>query len=220
MRLMLLTMSDSPASASAASSGIRRTAPAEDETALLAQAKVGSSSAFDQIITIHQEKIARLVQRLLGWQSDVDDIVQDVFVDALKNLPRFDGRSSVLTWLTRLAINRCRSHQRRQWLRRHLPFAPFSRDAQAAGAERASAITGSSSNAEHEIITAETIAQVHAAIKKLNQRDREIIVLRYLEELPIEQIAQTLKRTRGAVDVRLNRARRRLEELLKPYIEQ
>src|SRR5262249_47022246 len=91
-----------------------------DDVELLAHAKAGSSSAFDQIVTIHQEKITRLVHRLLGWQSDVEDVVQDVFVDALSALRKFDGRSAVLTWLTRIAINRCRTHQRRQWLRRHL----------------------------------------------------------------------------------------------------
>jgi RNA polymerase sigma-70 factor (ECF subfamily) len=198
---MLVTMSESPASASSASSGIRRTAPAEDEADLLAQAKTGSSSAFDQIVTIHQEKIARLVQRLLGWSSDVDDVVQDVFVDALRNLSRFDRRSSVLTWLTRLAINRCRSHQRKQWLRRHLPLGEAAK------------------SPENSLIAKETIQQVHTAIRKLNQRDREIIVLRYLQELSIPEIADTIALSRGTVDVRLNRARQRLEKLLRPYLE-
>jgi RNA polymerase sigma-70 factor (ECF subfamily) len=210
---MLVTMSESPASASSASSGIRRTAPAEDEADLLAQAKAGSSSAFDQIVTIHQEKIARLVQRLLGWPSEVDDVVQDVFVDALRNLPRFDGRSSVLTWLTRLAINRCRSHQRKQWLRRHLPLGEATKSLPLPLGE------GRGEGIENSLIAKETIQQVHTAIRKLNQRDREIIVLRHLQELSIPEIADTLALSRGTVDVRLNRARQRLEKLLRPYLE-
>jgi RNA polymerase sigma-70 factor (ECF subfamily) len=67
--------------------------------------------------------------------------------------------------------------------------------------------------------TAETIYQVHSAIRQLPQRDREIIVLRYLEELPIEEIAKTLSLSRPAADVRLTRARQRLEKILKPVLE-
>src|SRR5262249_49429891 len=144
-----------------------------DDAELLAHAKAGSSSAFDQIVTIHQEKITRLVHRLLGWQSDVEDVVQDVFVDALSALRKFDGRSAVLTWLTRIAINRCRTHQRRQWLRRHLPLPSKETPGR---------------TADPLLDTQETVRQVHIAIQKLNHRDREIIVLRYLEEQNIERI--------------------------------
>src|SRR5262249_32266294 len=151
---------------------------------------------FDQLVTVHQDRIARLVQRLLGWPSDVDDVVQDVFVDVLRNLHRFDGRSSVLTWLTRLTINRCRTHQRKQWLRRFLTLPEKE---------------GGGVGALEKITSQETIHQVHAALRQLPQRDREIIVLRYLEELPIEEIAKTLSLTRSATDVRLTRARQRLE---------
>jgi RNA polymerase sigma factor (sigma-70 family) len=218
---MLVTMSERPASsqgatgsvsalgatAGSSSSANRRMAELPDEVELLRQAKRGSSSAFDLLVSVHQEKIAGLVHRLLGWPSDVDDVVQDVFVDVLKNLHRFDGRSSVVTWLTRIAINRCRSHQRKQWLRigflRKLHGHP-------------PAVT-SPSEAD-PLATAETIQQVHTAIRKLNQRDREIIVLRYLEELPVEEIANTLGLSRGAADVRLTRARQKLEQILKPLI--
>jgi RNA polymerase sigma-70 factor, ECF subfamily len=70
-----------------------------------------------------------------------------------------------------------------------------------------------------QLSTHETIQQVHAAIRQLSQKDRELIVLRYLEEQPIDDIAQTLGLSRGAVNVRLNRARSRLETILKPLFE-
>jgi RNA polymerase sigma-70 factor, ECF subfamily len=217
---MLVTMSDSPASASAADplpfpveegrgegAADLSESPAS-EAHLLRQAAAGNSAAFDRLVTVHQERISRLVHRLLGWPSDVDDVVQDVFVDVLRNLNRFDGRSSVLTWLTRIAINRCRSHQRKEWLRstflRRLPL---------------SLGEGRGEGAANQLETSETIQQVHQAIQQLKQSDREIIVLRYLEEQSIEQIAQTLGSTRGTVDVRLSRARKRLEKILQPILE-
>ena len=216
---MLVTMSESPASNRARPTGVGRVqdgnrhvsvcneSPATDEAKLLAMAVAGDVLAFDKLVVTHQQRIAGLVHRLLGWPSDVDDVVQDVFVDALRNLRRFDGRSSVLTWLTRIAINRCRSHQRKQWLRigflRKLHGHP----------------PASTSPSEADpLATDETIKQVQAAIHQLNQRDREIIVLRYLEELPVEEIAKMLNLTRGAVDVRLTRARQRLEKILTPMI--
>src|SRR5262245_38549685 len=108
---MPVTMSDSPASASAAaqdataglSSSASRAVGLPDEgiseSQLLARAAAGDPAAFDRLVTVHQERIARLVHRLLGWPSDVDDVVQDVFVDALTHLSRFAGRSKLLTWL-------------------------------------------------------------------------------------------------------------------------
>ena len=233
---MLVTMSDSPASASAADplplprgegrgegagsadnvgslacatgSASVPTAVTGDDADQLAKAATGDPAAFDGLVRTHQERITRLVHRLLGWSNDVDDVVQDVFVDVLRNLSRFDGRSSVLTWITRIAINRCRSHQRRQWLRScFLRKLPLPRG------------EGRGEGAGDQLETQETIQQVHQAIQQLNGRDREIIVLRYLEELPVEQIAETLGAMRGAIDVRLSRARRRLETILKPLLE-
>src|SRR6185436_10593312 len=98
------------------------------------------------------------------------------------------------------AINRCRSHQRKQWIRRVLPL-PLGE--------------GRGGGAVHQLDQQETHSQVHAAIQQLNQRDRELIVLRYLEEQPIDAIADTLNLKPNAVNVRLNRARARLEKILK-----
>ena len=117
---MSLTMTDRPASAPPAEFAARRTADelaAGDEAALVARAVSGDRQAVGQLVAAHQQRIARLVQRLLAWPDDVDDVVQDVFVHALRSLARFDGHSSLATWLVRIAINRCRSHQRRRWLR-------------------------------------------------------------------------------------------------------
>ncbi len=161
----------------------------------------------------------------------MEDVVQDVFVDVLKNLSKFRGHSSVETWLTRIAINRCRSHQRRQWLRRYLPLPLGEGRGEGAGkadGRKQKAETqnlplslgeGRGEGAADQLSTQETIEQVHTAIRQLNQRDRELIVLRYLEEQPIDDIAQTLGLTRGTVNVRLNRARGRLEKILKPILE-
>jgi len=71
-------------------------------------------AAFDQLIAEHHDRIARLVHRLGAWSADTEDVVQDVFLTAWENLRKFKGQSSLSTWLSRIAVNRCRWHYRRR----------------------------------------------------------------------------------------------------------
>ncbi len=202
---MLATMSDKSADASAV---------AEDATgSASAAAPRAMPKSFDKLVADHQDQITRLVHRLLGWSGDVEDVVQDVFVDALKSYSNFHGRSRAITWFTRIAINRCRSHQRRRWIRRMLPL-PQSEHTRFASGSRG----GEREAFQFQIESQETSSQVHAAIRQLKQTDRELIVLRYLEEQSIDEIAHTLGKSTGAVNVRLNRARARLEKILAPIL--
>ena len=98
------------------------------EPALLRDAAAQTASAetaaravsFERLVADEQAYIARLVYRLTGYRSDVDDLVQDVFVAALSAWPKFRGESSARTWITRIALNRCRLYHRRRLLGRGL----------------------------------------------------------------------------------------------------
>ncbi len=76
--------------------------------------------SFERLVADEQAYISRLVYRLTGYRSDVDDLVQDVFVAALVAWPKFRGDSSARTWITRIALNRCRLYHRRRLLGRGL----------------------------------------------------------------------------------------------------
>jgi RNA polymerase sigma-70 factor (ECF subfamily) len=158
-----------------------------------------SPSGFDELVAEHQERVARLCYRLLGWQADVDDAVQDVFMAVLRSLPKFRGESSVSTWITRIAVNTCRSHGRRRRLRifsslRESPEPPIAQ------------------SAEHELLDRERFERVRAAIRRLPAKYRETVVLRYLEELSVSDVAGVLGLGKNVVEVRLNRARKFLKE--------
>jgi RNA polymerase sigma-70 factor (ECF subfamily) len=162
-------------------------------------------AAFDEMVRLHAAYVRQLVARLLGYAVEADDVVQDVFVAAYQALPRFRGDASVTTWLTTIAVNRCRTLARRRrlrldWLRKL-----------AAGAARPTERSLASQDPECD----ETAQRVRAAVGKLPQKYREVIVLRYLEELPVAEVAQVLRISRGAVDVRLTRARAKLAPLLR-----
>jgi RNA polymerase sigma-70 factor (ECF subfamily) len=165
----------------------------------------GDAARFETFVARHEPRVRRLAHRLLGWRGgdDVDDVVQDVFLAALEHLHRFRGDASIETWLTSVALNRCRTHRRRQLLRLRW-FGNRGNHAAAAVGEAA----------DRRAVADETSARVRGAVQALGAKDREVIVLFYLEEMPVARIAELLSISRGAVDVRLHRARRRLKEKL------
>jgi RNA polymerase sigma factor (sigma-70 family) len=160
------------------------------------------AASFERMVSAEYGYVARLVGRLLGWRSDVDDLVQEVFVSALAAWPGFRRDCTERTWLTRIALNKCRGFQRRQWLRSRL-FAAWQ-----------AARESISSQASHEDDRHELPDQVRGAILQLKQHDREVIVLHYLEQMTISEIASTLGISHNAVEVRLTRARQRLKSIL------
>jgi len=175
---------------------------ASSEQDLRSRLATSEPAAFDELVALHAPRIRRLAHRLLGWrETDAEDVVQDVFLAALKRLPRFRGDSSIATWLTTITINRCRTHRRRRllrlrWLTRRAPG------------------DSESSPADRDSLDREVSSRVRSAVRALSAVHREVIVLFYLEALTAEQIAALLDISRGAVELRLHRARARLKESL------
>lgn len=170
---------------------------------LVAQVARGDPHAAACFIETHQDRVAALARRLLAWRDDIEDVVQDVFVAALEHAGQFRGESQVSTWLFRITVNRCRKEQRRRWLRL---LSRRSTAPEPAPAARA--------------MQSEADERVRAAVASLPQTLREVVVLRYLEELPILGVALILGLERNAVEVRLNRARQRLKDALAPLLEE
>lgn len=161
---------------------------------------------FDELVAEQRERVGRLCYRLLGWHADVEDVVQDVFLAALKALPKFRGESTVSTWLTRIAVNACRSHGRKRRLR---IFATSQQRSE----------TRLNRSPECKLMDRERFERVRAAIRGLPVKYREVVVLRYLEELAVSEITQVLGLGRNAVEVRLNRARQWMKEDLAGIME-
>ncbi len=169
-------------------------------------AECRDSASFERLVASERAYVTSLVGRLVGWRSDVEDLVQDVFVAALGGWAKFRGDCSPRTWLARIALNKCRSHGRRRWLRQRL-FAAWQADPRPEPV--INGLPGQMESAE----------QVHRALNRLSVRDREVIVLYYLQELTASEIAAAMKLNRNTVDVRLTRAKRRLKLLLAGEIE-
>ncbi|MEM1451381.1 MAG: RNA polymerase sigma factor [Planctomycetota bacterium] len=150
----------------------------------------------------------RLVERLLAWpgsSSDVEDVVQDVLLAAWRGRRTFRGEAEWTTWLHTIAVRRARNAARAR-ARRERWFGRPDSDAVHAAEDRG-APAGTPDAGEPN-------AAVRSHLRRLRHADREVLVLRYLEELDVEEIARRLGLKRAAVDARLSRARKRLASLM------
>lgn len=180
-----------------------------DDDVLSRRVAAGDKRALEGLIERYEGMVKRLAFRLLGWSDGVEDVVQDVFLAAFVSIGKFRGESSLSTWLAAITVNRCRSHRRRRLLR--LKFFA-NRELHESGQRE-------TCPSDQSAIDGETAAQVRAAVDALPNKYREVIVLRYLEEMPIVEVARVLGLSRGAVDVRLTRARERLAKRLAGLME-
>ncbi len=162
--------------------------------------------SFERLVADEQAYISRLVYRLTGYRCDVDDLVQDVFVAALSAWPKFRGESSARTWLTRIALNRCRQYHRRRLLGRGLIEKV-----------RRGLYSQKVNESRPAIEADEATLFVRRALAELRPRDREVLVLHYLQELSVPEIAKLTGGSHNAVEVRLSRARQRLKTVLENH---
>ena len=165
-------------------------------------------AALDDLVRCYQKRVAGLAYRLLGWSDGVDDVVQEVFLRVLGSRAGFRGQSSLWTFLAAITVNCCRSALRRRWLRTQ--WEHFHKGAEAAAAEAS----------DEHAVRDETAAQVRAAVARLPAKYREAMVLRYLEELSIDDVAVALAVWRNVVEVRLSRGRKRLEAMLANLVDE
>ncbi|HEX5052227.1 MAG TPA: sigma-70 family RNA polymerase sigma factor [Planctomycetota bacterium] len=173
---------------------------ATDASSEAAAALAGSTGAA---LCAHAPRLRRLVHRLLGWPAggtDVDDVVQEVLLAAWRHRDSFRGEATLSTWLVRIAVRKAQNHARAAAVRRRL-FGWWS---------DADAVARTPADADHD-----RLAATQLAMHRLAHRDREVLVLRYLEQREIPQIAELLGCSRTAVDARLSRARHRLRAELR-----
>ena len=180
-----------------------------EEQILVERFRRGDDSAFDRIVERHAAEIAALANRLLGWPQDVEDVVQDVFVAAFTGLKKFRGDCRLRSWLFTITINKCRGYRRRRVF--------HARPARLSEADPGLCL---SEDAEIIAIDTETFARVRRAVRALPVRYREVVVLRYLQGLETVEICRLLGISANAVQVRLNRARKKLKDNLSDMIEE
>jgi RNA polymerase sigma-70 factor (ECF subfamily) len=170
----------------------------------------GDLQAFGQIIRKYQDRLINPVLQILRNQADAEDVVQTTFVLALTRLDSYRGDSSLLTWLYRIAVNAAKDAVRR----RGRTMASLDHDGYTLGSV-ADALSDPQEGPERPLERQEEIQMVHQALERLPTDQRTVLVLREMEELDYQQIAQILDIPVGTVRSRLHRARLQLKQELE-----
>ena len=173
----------------------------------------GDTTAFEHLIERHQTLVAGTVARMLGSNSDVEDIAQQVFIRVWKSAGRYVARAKFTTWLLKITRNLVFNEMRRT--KRH-PHLPVQIDPEA---EEMALKDEAMATPDANLLQAELQAEIEKAIMLLPDTQRMALVLRRYEELSYEEIADVLDLSVPAVKSLLFRARTELRERLKGYLE-
>jgi len=172
--------------------------PQPTDLELLRRARAGDGKAFHALVDRFARPMFGLAYSLLGDAHDAEDVVQETFAGAFKSLSRFEERASVKTWLSRILVNQVarlrRDHGEKS---SELPSDVGVRDGSPA---------------------VDAKLDLSATLQKLSLEHREVIVLREIEQLSYEEMAQVLDVPRGTVESRLHRARESMKQLLSGYL--
>ena len=178
-----------------------------------------SESELLRQLPAHAPRMLRIARRILGNEEDARDAVQDAFVSLVRSIADFHAESKLATWIHRVTVNaalmKLRSRQRAPEEESIEPLLPRFR---ADGHQVESSVRWR--GAEEALETAELRRIVHAAIGKLPESHRIVLLLRDIEELTPEETADALGITRTAVKVRLHRGRQALRTLLDPHLRE
>lgn len=187
-----------------------------DEGSLLAALRRGEEAAYEQLVRAYAGRLLAVARRMLGSDEDARDAVQDAFVSAFRGIARFEGGARLSTWLHRIVVNaalmRMRTRRRRPETLIDDLLPAFSPDGH--HVERFEAWAAP---AEDLLAQEETPQVVRAAIDRLPDACRVVLVLRDVEERDTAETAEILGVSANAVKIRLHRARQALRTLLDPH---
>ena len=177
--------------------------------------KAGNREAFAQLVDETSAHIYRVALQILGDDQDAEDVLQETYIKAFRALPDFEGRSSLTTWLYRIAVNEALMLVRK---RKPQPISveestPFDAEAESEGME----IVDFCCLPEGELLSSESRRFLDQAVQNLPENLRVVFVMRDLEGLSIQETAEALNLSENNVKTRLLRARLRLRQELSVY---
>lgn len=169
-----------------------------EDICLIARFLDGSESAFEELFRKHQAQLFSVSLRFLGNRTEAEDAVQEAFLDIYQGLSRFKGQSSFLTWAYSITVRRCMTRMRKAARHGELSQALYE------------------SPGKHSPDIDRILVQ--EAVDKLSDNHRIVLILKYYEQLSMQEIAEILGYGVAQVKMRLHRARNALRNLLSQTI--
>lgn len=184
-----------------------------DDPQFVARLRSRDEDAFEMLLRAHAGRLLRVARRFLPVEEDARDAVQDAFLSAFRSIDRFEAGSTLSTWLHRIVINaslmKLRTRRRHPQEEIDALLPQFKPD----GHQVADSVDWSQS-AEEMVQRMQTRQQVRAAIDRLPETYRVVLLMRDIEELTTDETAEALGVTPNAVKIRLHRARQALRTIL------
>ena len=173
-----------------------------NELLLISRARGGDRDAFGELVEQYRDNVYRLAYRMCGNAYDADEAAQEAFVAAWRALPNFRGDAKFSTWLYRLTTNAAIDVMRRE--KRH----------QTVGDGEMIEVADDADSPQETVERTEQQEAVQKALATLSEEYREVLLLRYMEELDYAEIAEVLQLPSGTVKSRINRAKAALKTAL------
>jgi RNA polymerase sigma-70 factor (ECF subfamily) len=182
---------------------------------LVARVQRGDKQAFDLLVLKYQRKIMRLLSRMIRDPSEIEDVAQEAFIKAYRALPQFRGESAFYTWLYRIAINTARN-----WLAQNnrRPSTPSAQESEDGETFDATDNLTDNSNPESEMASRQIADTVNKAMNDLPEDLRNAIVMREIDGMSYEDIAESMNCPIGTVRSRIFRAREAIATRLRPLL--
>ena len=174
-----------------------------NEILLISRARGGDREAFGALVEQYRDNVYRLAYRMCGNAYDADEAAQEAFVAAWRALPNFRGDAKFSTWLYRLTTNAAIDVMRRE--KRH----------QTVGDGEMVDLADDADSPQETVERTEQQEAVQKALSTLSEEYREVLLLRYMEELDYAEIAEVLQLPSGTVKSRINRGRQALKAILE-----
>jgi len=190
----------------------------EDERQLVERAQAGDQDAFQELVVRYQRKVYSICYGMLKNQQDSMDVSQDVFIKVFRYLEKFNHNSSFYTWLYRITVNKCIDFIRKRNRRSEVDYNDaVGREDDVDSDEQ---IMSSTLGLRPDRVYArkELRDNMLEALDTLSEKHRTILILREVEGLAYEEIADVLGISKGTVMSRLYHARRYFQEAIKEYL--
>lgn len=180
------------------------------EKRLINQAIAGERQAFSELVELYQHKIYQVSYRMMGNRSEAEDVGQETFLRVYANLSRYDQSQKFSTWIYRIATNLCIDRLRKRRM-------TFSLDQEVAGTEGLDLYSQTpvqQKTPEAEVVTLEIQREVQIAMDQLPAKYKSIMILRYIEDLSLQEVSEIVSLPVTTIKTRIHRGRETLKKLL------
>ena len=196
--------------------------PDRSDTEIVAALRRGDQRVFAELVDEYSPGLMRMARMYVRDRAVVEEVVQETWIAVLRGIDRFEGRSSLKTWIYRIAVHEA-SNRRRWWFRHKAKETSIEPETETSGASESAiqiALTDHADSPFDSVAHHEVQRRVEEELRKVPEPYRTTLILRDLEEMSYEEIAEVLEVSLGTVKSRLTRGRDALRQRLVPYVRE